>query len=74
MFKLKIDEKIDLEWLMYKYQLRYANHVDEPGKYLFYSDTLYINPRTREINIEGRNNDDILFLYDLIKANLVVKE
>lgn len=74
MFKLKIDEKIDLEWLMYKYQLRYANHVDEPGKYLFYSDTLYINPRTREINIEGRNNDDILFLYDLIKADLVVKE
>ena len=68
------DEKIDLEWLMYKYQLRYANHVDEPGKYLFYSDTLYINPRTREINIEGRNNDDILFLYDLIKADLVVKE
>lgn len=74
MFKLKIDEKIDLEWLMYKYQLRYANHVDEPGKYLFYSDTLYINPRTREINIEGRNNNDILFLYDLIKADLVVKE
>ena len=74
MNKLKIDEKIDLEWLMYKYQLRYANHVDEPGKYLFYSDTLYINPRTREINIEGRNNDDILFLYDLIKADLVVKE
>ena len=74
MNKLKIDEKIDLEWLMYKYQLRYANHIDESGKYLFYSDTLYINPRTREINIEGRNNDDILFLYDLIKANLVVKE
>lgn len=74
MNKLKIDEKIDLEWLMYKYQLRYAPHVDEPGKYLFYSDTLYINSRTREINIEGRNNDDILFLYDLIKADLVVKE
>ena len=74
MNKLKIDEKIDLEWFMYKYQLRYAPHVDEPGKYLFYSDTLYINPRTREIEIEGRNNDDILFLYDLIKANLVVKE
>ncbi len=74
MNKLKIDEKIDLEWLMYKYQLRYAHHVDEPGKYLFYSDTLYINPCTRGINIEGRNNDDILFLYDLIKANLVVKE
>lgn len=74
MNKLKIDEKIDLEWLMYKYQLRYTPHVDEPGKYLFYSDTLYINPSTREIEIEGRNNDDILFLYDLIKANLVVKE
>lgn len=74
MNKLKIDEKIDLEWLMYKCQLRYANHVDESGKYLFYSDTLYINSRTREINIEGRNNDDILFLYDLIKTDLVVKE
>lgn len=74
MNKLKIDEKIDLEWLMYKYQLIYANHVDESGKYLFYSDTLYINSRTREINIEGRNNDDILFLYDLIKEGLVVKE
>ena len=71
---LTIDKKIDLEWLMYKYQLRYAPHVDEPGKYLFYSDTLYINPHTREIEIEGRNNDDILFLYDLIKADLVVKE
>lgn len=59
---------------MYKYQLRYANHVDESGKYLFYSDTLYINSRTREINIKGRNNDDILFLYDLIKEGLVVKE
>lgn len=74
MNKLKIDEKIDLEWLMYKYQLRYANHVDESGKHLFYSDTLYINPRTRVIKIEGRNNDDILFLYDLIKEGLVVKE
>lgn len=40
MNKLKIDEKIDLEWLR---------------KYLFYSDTLYINPCTRGINIEGRN-------------------
>ncbi len=71
---LEIDEKIDLEWLMFKYQLRHAPHIDEPGKYLFYSDTLYINPRTREIIIEGRNNDDILFLYDLTKAGLVVKE
>ena len=70
---LEIDKKIDLEWLMFKYQLRYAPHVDEPGKYLFYSDTLYINPRTRGINIEGRNNDDILFLYDLIKEGLVIK-
>lgn len=70
---LEIDEKIDLEWLMFKYQLRYAPHVDEPGKYLFYSNTLYINPYTREINIEGRNNDDILFLYDLIKEGLVIK-
>ena len=32
---LEIDEKIDLEWLMFKYQLRYASHVDEPGKYIF---------------------------------------
>ena len=70
---LEIDKKIDLEWLMFKYQLRYAPHVDEPGKYLFYSNTLYINPYTREINIEGRNNDDILFLYDLIKEGLVIK-
>ena len=70
---LEIDEKIDLEWLMFKYQLRYAPHVDEPGKYLFYSNTLYINPNTREINSEGRNNDDILFLYDLIKEGLVIK-
>lgn len=70
---LEIDEKINLEWLMFKYQLRYAPHVDEPGKYLFYSNTLYINPYTREINIEGRNNDDILFLYDLIKEGLVIK-
>ena len=70
---MEIDEKIDLEWLMFKYQLRYAPHIDEPGKYLFYSDTLYINPYTRKINIEGRNNDDILFLYDLIKEGLVIK-
>lgn len=71
---LKIDEKIDLEWFMFKYQLRYAPHVDESGKYLFYSDTLYINPYDRVIYIEGRNMDDLLFLYDIIKANLVVKE
>lgn len=71
---LKIDEKIDLEWLMFNYQLRYAPHVDEPGKYLFYSDTLYINPYDRVIHIEGRDINDLMFLYDLIKANLVVKE
>lgn len=71
---LKIDEKINLEWLIFKYQLRYAPHVDEPGKYLFYSDTLYINPYDRVIYIEGRNMDDLLFLYDLIKADLVIKE
>ena len=71
---LKIDEKIDLEWLMYKFRLRYTAHVDEPGKYLFYSDTLYINPYDRVIHIDDRNMNDLLLLYDLIKANLVVKE
>lgn len=71
---LKIKDYIDLKWLMFKFQLRYALHCDEPGKYLFYSDTLYIQPYDRVIHIEGRNNQDILFLYDLIKADLVEKE
>ena len=70
---LKIKEMINLEWLMYKYQLRYAGHVDEPGKYLFFSNTFYINPYDRQINIEGRNTEDLLFLYDLITAGLVEK-
>ncbi len=71
---LKIDERIDLKWLMYEFQLKYANHVDEPGKYLFFSDTFYINTYDKVIHIDGRNENDLLFLYDLIKANLVVAE
>ena len=71
---LKIDEKIDLKWLMYKFKLRYANHVDEAGEYLFYSDTFFIDPYNKVIHIDGRNANDIVFLYDLIKANLIVKE
>lgn len=71
---LKIKPEIDLKWLASKFMLRYANHCDEPGQYLFYSDTLYISPYDRVIYIEGRKNDDILFLYDLIQAGLVIKE
>lgn len=71
---LKIREEIDLKWLAGKFELRYTKHCDEAGMYLFYSDTLYINPYDRIIHIEGRNPHDILFLYDLIKADLVVKE
>ena len=70
---LKIRDEIDLKWLMLKFRLRYAPHCDEPGKYLFYSDTLYISPYDRVIYIEGRDINDILFLYDLIQANLVEK-
>lgn len=70
---LKIKDNIDLKWLLNTYNLRYANHCDEAGKYLFYSDTLYISPYNRVIYIEGRNNDDILFLYDLIQAGLIEK-
>lgn len=71
---LKIKDNVDLKWLSLKYRLRYANHCDEPGKYLFFSDTLYINPYNRIIHIEGRNPRDIVFLYDLIQAGLVEKQ
>lgn len=71
---LKINQKIDLEWLTNEFELRYCQHIDEQGKYLFYSDTFYINPYDRVIHIEGRNIKDLLFLYDLIKADMVVKE
>lgn len=70
---LKIKDNIDLKWLAQKFQLRYARHCDEPGMYLFYSDTFYIGTYDRIIHTEGRNNQDILFLYDLIKADLVEK-
>lgn len=71
---LKIKNSVDLRWLALKYSLRYANHCDESGKYLFYSDTLYISPYDdRTIHIEGRNPRDIVFLYDLIQAGLVEK-
>ncbi len=70
---LKIKDEIDLKWLMYKFDLRNANHCDEPGQYLFYSDTLYINWYDKIIHIEGRNNNDILFLYNLIQEGLVEK-
>lgn len=70
---LKIKDNVDLKWLELKFQLRYARHCDEPGMYLFYSDTFYIDTYDRVIHIEGRNNEDILFLYDLIKADLVEK-
>ena len=70
---LKIKDKVDLMWLKDKYLLMYSNHCDEQGKYLFYSNTLYINPYDRKIHIDGRDNKDLLFLYDLIKADLVEK-
>ena len=70
---LKIKDSVDLKWLAFKHSLRYANHCDEAGKYLFYSDTLYISPYDRTIHIEGRNPRDIVFLYDLIQAGLVEK-
>ncbi len=70
---LQIRAEIDLNWLIRRYNLRYANHCDEPGKYIFYSDTLYINPYDRIIHIEGRNYEDILFLYQLISNNLVIE-
>ena len=40
---LKGKDNIDLKWLAQKFQLRYARHCDEPGMYLFYSDTFYID-------------------------------
>lgn len=70
---LRIKDEINLDWLMKKYFLRYAGHVDEPGKYLFFSNTFYINPYDRKINIEGRGIEDLNFLYDLIQAGLVEK-
>lgn len=70
---LKIKDYIDLIWLKDKYWLRYGNHCDEPGQYLFYSDTLYISPYDRIIHIDGRDYKDLLFLYDLIEAGLVEK-
>ncbi len=70
---LKIKDKIELNWLIRNFGLRLANHCDEAGKYIFYSDTLYIDIYDRIIYIEGRNSNDIVFLYDLIKADLVEK-
>lgn len=70
---LKIKENIDLNWLIRNFELRLANHCDEAGQYIFYSDTLYIDIFDRTIHIEGRNSYDIIFLYDLIKADLVEK-
>ncbi|MCI8411953.1 MAG: hypothetical protein HFJ40_05945 [Clostridia bacterium] len=71
---LKIKDNVDLKWLMYKFDLRYATHCDEPGQYIFYSDTFYIDIYDRTIHIEGRNLNDLLFLYNLIQAGLVEKE
>ena len=70
---LKIIDKIDLNWLIYNFALRLANHCDEPGQYIFYSDTFYVDIYDRTIHIEGRNLNDLLFLYDLIQAGLVEK-
>ncbi len=70
---LKIKDKIELNWLIRNFGLRLANHCDEAGQYIFYSDTLYIDIYDRIIHIEGKNSNDIVFLYDLIKANLVEK-
>lgn len=68
---IKIKDSVDLKWLMYAYSLRYTNHCDEQGQYIFYSDTFYINPEDRIIHIEGRNPKDLVFLCELTKANLV---
>lgn len=71
---LKIKDNVDLNWLIRNFALRLAKHCDEAGLYIFYSDTLYIDRFNRTIHIEGRNSNDIVFLYDLIQANLVEKE
>jgi folate-binding Fe-S cluster repair protein YgfZ len=68
---LKIRDDVDLKWLMYKYELHYALHCDMPGKYLFYDDTLYINPISREIIIDEETNEHNLFLKELKKLNLI---
>lgn len=70
---LKIIDKIDLNWLIHNFDLRLAKHCDEPGTYAFYSDTFYINTYDKTIHIEGKNPNDILFLYKLIKLELVEK-
>lgn len=70
---LKIKENIDLNWLIRNFELRLAGHCDEAGQYILYSNTLYIDIFDRTIHIEGRNSYDIIFLYDLIKADLVEK-
>jgi folate-binding Fe-S cluster repair protein YgfZ len=70
---LKIKDNVDLKWLMYKYELDYALHCDMPGKYLFYDDTLYIDPTSREIIIEEETDKHNLFLKKLEKSKLVEK-
>ena len=66
-------KQIDLNWLVCKYGLRVARHVDVPGTYLFYTDYFYIDFNTREINIEKSRYHEMNILYDLIKADLVEK-
>lgn len=70
---LKIIDKIDLIWIIHNFDLRLAKHCDEPGTYVFYSDTFYIDTYDKTIHIEERNPNDLLFLYDLITAGLVEK-
>lgn len=38
---LKIKDCVDLNWLVCKYGLRVAHHIDVPGTYLFYTDYFY---------------------------------
>ena len=71
---LKIKDSVDLNYLIKNFGLRLANHCDEAGQYIFYSDTFYIDIYDRTIHIEGRNLNDLLFLYNLIQAGLVEKE
>lgn len=71
---LKIRDDVDLKELEYKYNLAYDSDNDYEGGWTYETldrDGVFIDLWNRQIN--GIDATSLELLYDLIKANLVVK-